>query len=391
MGYRGLMRALAGLGRFAEALAVFETCSTMLSRELGVEPEAETKTLRDQLQGEWDVAQQQAAQARLWQRPFTGRQTERATLIDALDNARQGRGGVIAIEGDAGMGKSRLLAEIVKSAEWRKMSVVQGTAEAFTAVSPFSPLTDSLSAAITGPRVAQLETILADDTLATAAILHEEWQPLATLADLPIEAAHKRFYQALNTICRTLTELSPHLLVLDDVHWAGPDFWQALDALVPMVRENRLLVLLSYRRDEMSARAEWQFLENWERNGTLRVMPLAPLAREDVLQLLPPAKQADVDEVLAGTGGNPYFLTEVLFSLSHGGEAYRETAVSRASTLPNMAQTALQAAAVIGKQVPYRVWAALVALTPIAVGTGERTSGAPIFAGTGTRWLPVYA
>ena len=98
---------------------------------------------------------------------------------------------------------------------------------------------------------------------------------------------------------------------------------------------------------------------------TLRVLPLVPLAREDVLQLLPPAKQADVDEVLAGTGGNPYFLTEVLFSLSHGGEAYRETAVSRASTLPNIAQTALQAAAVIGKQVPYRVWAALVELTPL--------------------------
>ena len=136
VGYRGLMRALAGLGRFAEALAVFETCSTLLSRELGVEPETETKTLREQLQGEWEVAQQQAAQAQLWQRPFTGRQSERATLIDALDNARQGRGGVIAVEGDAGMGKSRLLAEIVKSAEWRKMSVVQGTAEALR---PFLP------------------------------------------------------------------------------------------------------------------------------------------------------------------------------------------------------------------------------------------------------------
>ncbi|KAA3659661.1 MAG: DUF1670 domain-containing protein [Chloroflexi bacterium] len=365
IGYQGLMRALAGLGRFGEAVAVYESCVETLERELGVLPDAETRALRDQLQGEREVVQQQTAQVQLWQRPFTGRITERATLIDALDDARQGRGGVIAIEGDAGMGKSRLLAEIVKSAEWRKMSVVQGTAAAFTAVSPFSPLTDSLSDAITGPRVAQLETMLADDTLATVAVLHEEWQPLATLANLPIDAAHKRFFQALVTICRTLTELSPHLLVLDDVQWAGPDFWQALDALVPMVRENRLLVLLSYRREAMAARAEWQFLENWERNGTLRVLPLQPLARNDVLQLLPPAKQVDVDEVLAGTGGNPYFVTEVLFSLAHGGEAYRETAVTRASTLPQMAQSALQAAAVIGKQVPYRVWAALVDLSPL--------------------------
>lgn len=135
VGHRGLMRSLAALGRFAEVFAAYDVLAALLAQELGLEPDAETQRLLVQLQAEWQVVQQQPDSAE-WKRPFVGRTTERATLIDALDAARQGRGCVVAIEGEAGMGKSRLLAEIESSAAWRQMSVITGSAAAYTAVSP---------------------------------------------------------------------------------------------------------------------------------------------------------------------------------------------------------------------------------------------------------------
>ena len=364
-GYRGLMRTAAARGRFTEAFAIYEKLTQTLAQDLDVEPDQQSQTLFTQLQAEWEINRQQLPVNQRWQRPLIGRIAERAAIINGLDAARQGRGGIIAVEGEAGMGKSSLLAEIVKSANWRQLTVVQGSAEAYTAVSPFSPLTDSLSASLDGLRAAQLETMLAGETLAAAAVLHEPWQPLATLPDLPMDAAHKRFFQALTAICQTLTELAPHLLVLDDLHWAGLDFWQALDALMPMLSHSRLLIVLAYRRSELENSTAWQFLDKWDRAGQLHHLALEPLSQDEIRQLLPATQQAEAAAIWAGTGGNPYFVTEVLYSLAQGGAAYRETAVSRAADLPPSAQTALAAAAIIGNHVPYKLWATVTPLSPI--------------------------
>lgn len=368
-GHRGLMRALAAVGRFAEALAAYDTLADTLTAELDVDPAADTQALRAQLQAEWDVAQQREKPAAggNGQLPFVGRMAERRLLIDALEGVRHGRGGIVVVEGEAGMGKSRLLHEAAKSARWRKIETLTGAAEAHTAVSPYSPLTDALAAALDGPRAVQLETLLPPETLAAAALLHPAWETLADLSTLPPDAAQTRLRQAITAVCATLARLGPQLLLLDDMHWAGADCWQALDALAALLAETPLLLLLAYRRAELEPQPSWQTVAQWERDGRLQTVSLPPLTEDDVAQLLPAAQQPQAAAVLAGAGGNPYYVSELLHGLQQGGAAVRETAVTRAAALPDAAQTALAAAAVIGGRVPYRLWAEVTALPPLAL------------------------
>ena len=80
-----------------------------------------------------------------------------------------GKGAIIAVEGEAGIGKSRLLREIAASIHWRGATLLQGTASETPSASPFSALTEALAALINSPRGMQLETLLSKEVLAALA------------------------------------------------------------------------------------------------------------------------------------------------------------------------------------------------------------------------------
>lgn len=372
--YRGLMRSLASTDRLTDALEVYAKLGHVLESELGVEPSEETRVLADRLRGEFELTRKATAlqSDSLSHPPFVGRIQERATALEAVEAAIAGHGGFLAIEGEAGIGKSRLLQEIAAGARWRGVTVVTGNATVYPAASPLSPLVGVLSTALTGPRASQMETILPAKTLAALAPLHPPWKDMTLLPDLAPPQARHRFHQALVAMCQAVASLSPHLLTLDDLQWADPALWETLDALVPILDQSRLLVLLAYRRPEIEQNVGWSAIQRWEREDHLKVFSLEPLDEQEVAELLPPDLATEAKWVLACTGGNPFHITDMLVTLAEGHGPHCGAAVDRADALSEPARAALQVAAVIGAEVPYHLWAAMTHLSPLELAEASQ-------------------
>src|SRR5262249_29174264 len=154
--HRALMLLYVSLGRHGAALRQYQSCVTVLERELGIEPEPETRALyqdilRRRSGGGAPIAAGQDAPPGPEPRPrlapemraanslFVGRQLERALLREALDQSVRGRGQVVAVVGDAGIGKSRLVSELAADAAGRGARVIFGRAYESDHVLPFGP------------------------------------------------------------------------------------------------------------------------------------------------------------------------------------------------------------------------------------------------------------
>ncbi|MBI1299548.1 AAA family ATPase [bacterium] len=357
-GHRGLMRVLAGQGRAAEALAIYDDLVARLRHELDAAPSTASQRLARQLQTELDArhvtASPQAA-------PLVGRRKERADILDAVEKLNQARGRVLAVEGEAGMGKSRLLATIAESARWRQIQVISVRIPQHPLDDPFEIPRQILAELLAPPRSVQMEAHLPSEELGALAPLVPAWQRHADrLVELPPERNLARLYAAIRSLIAALADLAPHLLIIDDLHRAEPALWQMLDAIVPTLANRRFLLLLAYRRQDAQKGPAWSFLSRWERDGYLTAVALNPLSVEDVADLLPQHLRGDAARIQVLTGGNPFYVNEFLLDIEGGIEAPERTVAERARHLAPAAWTALEAAAAIGDPIPYRLWRNLV-------------------------------
>src|SRR5262245_26952778 len=151
--HRDLMRLYYLLGREADALRAYEQCTKLLDEELGVEPDPATVSLYEEIRSlqqrrAWEQARPAMpapaaagamAQA-LPEPPLVGRPEQRAELIDAVEQAIAGAGGMLLLAGEAGLGKSRMLREVAAGAEWRGAHVSWGHGREDAQALPFGAL-----------------------------------------------------------------------------------------------------------------------------------------------------------------------------------------------------------------------------------------------------------
>jgi DNA-binding SARP family transcriptional activator len=359
------LRLLGRLGRRAEALAHYNDLCQLLRVELDIAPLPETQAIAADLRRE--VGAPLVASESL---PFTGRTAERASLIQQLERLLAGQGGVVAVEGQPGLGKSRLLREMAASARWRNITVLSAPSYNRPAESPLQPLQNAFTALLTGPRRAQLELDLPAETLAACAPFVPAWQTLAALPDLPPAHQRYRFQQAIGALLGEVTRHTPLLLLLDDWQWAAPLAWEYLDALTQTAANQRLLVVITWRRTEMEARSDdaWRTVQGWERDGRLALFALQPWIFEEFTAALPPAQQGMAARLWAISSGNPFLLTEALHALNEGRDPETDV-VTRAESLPAEARAVLDCAAVLGRALPLGLWAAAVGLPPDRLAT----------------------
>ena len=358
-----VMRLYARLGRHADALRQYDRLAQLLDQDLKIEPLPETRALAAALRSEIELARHVPAPVPAL--PFVGRAGERALLLEAVEATIAGRGGVIAIEGEAGLGRSRLLDEIAAGAKWRGVTVVMDRAAEYPSASSLAPLAEAVASALGGSRLAQVEMLLPDETLAALAPLVDRWRECAALPDLPPLPARQRFYQALNDVLQALASIAPHVIMIDDAHWATSAVWDALNAIVPALVSSRLLIGVTYRRSIMEQTAGWKILQRWEREGSLKAIALAAFEQDDIAQLLPPDKSNAAADVLALTGGNPFFVSEVIADLVAGLPLRRDPIHARLAALSQPDVTALEAAAMLGMKASYSAWARTIDLPPL--------------------------
>jgi DNA-binding SARP family transcriptional activator len=393
--YRGQMRALAGMGRLPEALAAYNQLEQLLETELGVPPAKRTNRLAVQMKEEMALKTAVQRQNRLRHPPFVGRVRERALLVSRLDRAGKGEGGLAVVLGEAGAGKTRLLAETAQAANWRGWQVAWGRAEEFTLPAAYAPLAAALAEALPRPRAQQLAHLVRPLWLTTLAplvpaihdLLTEDSPARVQLANPPTHPlADSQLAAAIGALWQGLQTIAPHLFILDDVQWSDPALWPLLDDLRPYLARSAVLLVLSGRPQELKSRAAaWTLLGQWDQAGApiisltgMEADELEALVEASGLEKLDPAAQRRLQ---ATSGGNPLFALSLLESGDLTTPAENPTLVSqilrRLATLSQAANDALQGAAVIGYRFDYHIWEAVAAppdpaLLPALAGELER-------------------
>jgi DNA-binding CsgD family transcriptional regulator/tetratricopeptide (TPR) repeat protein len=253
-----------------------------------------------------------------------GREREVATLQSLIDQVRQGRGQVLLLSGEAGIGKSRLLAEGKRQASEQGFLVLQGICFPTDRSAPYAPLLDLLSSSHT-QELLSLSTPNQDPLARELARLfpglldHASSEP----ASPPIEPEQekRRLFMALTRFFTSLTSKQPVLLTVEDLHWSDETSLEFLHYMARSSARQPLLLVLTYRNDEMHSELR-HWLAQLDHERLAQEVFLTPLSRSEVeamLQAIFNRKQTvpteTLDALYALTEGNPFFLEEILKSL----------------------------------------------------------------------------
>jgi DNA-binding SARP family transcriptional activator len=382
--HQGLMRCLARNGRYVEALKAYSRLERTLDAELGLPPTAPSAALAARIRAERTLADQSRhAERHVGEPAFIGRIAERGRLLERLDQARSGRGGLALVLGESGIGKTRLLDELAAAAAWRGWKVAGGRAEE---THTSAALTEALNNAIRGPRAHQLVRLVPAPLLAVAARVIPGLTP--DLPPLPDTIGLEQLAAAIAAVLAGLGKIAPHLFVIDDVQWAAPDVWPLLDHLLPLLDAVPVLIVLAGRSDELRVQPSWRYIETWDAAGTplvhlagLTPGELAALVRASTVEAPAPEHLA---RLAAASNGNPLIALTLLRADALSDDTPPPSLTNlvdrRLALLAPEPRRAVQAAAVLGTRIDYALWEALLgaaglppeALPPLA-GELERS------------------
>ncbi|HXQ54500.1 MAG TPA: AAA family ATPase, partial [Actinomycetes bacterium] len=301
---------------------------------------------------------------------LVGRDAEVAQLRAALELAAAGRPATVVVAGEAGVGKTRLVAELLGEAAGRgAVALTGGCLDVGEGVLAYAPLVEALRPLPSVTEPAELERVLGGARAELARLVPELGSPAeagGTSASAPL--APTRLFELLLGVLHRLAETGPLLVVVEDLHWADQSTRDLLGFLVRNLRGGVALVL-TYRSDELHRRHPLRpFLAELDRSGRAERLELGRLGRRDLAGLLTgilgePAPPPLVGEVLARSEGNPFFAEELLAAHLDGTRlpsVLRELVLARVQALSEPAQRVLEVAAVAGTRVDHELLAAVV-------------------------------
>ena len=314
---------------------------------------------------------------------FVGRDTELAALVQALARAEAGHGQVVALVGEAGVGKSRLVYEFVHAHHLQGWRVLESASVSYGKATPYFPVIDLLKryshvddsddsrttrAKMTGQILTLDETL--HDTLPALLALLDALPADSPFAQLDPPQRRQRTLDALKRVLLRESQVQPLLLVCEDLHWIDSETQALLDSLVESLPTARTLLLVNYRPEYQHGWGSKTFYTQ------IRLDPLPPARADELLQALmgtDSSLAALTPLLIARTEGNPFFLEESVQTLVEtqvlAGErgAYRlaqplaslqmpatvlAVLAARIDRLPPEEKRLLQTAAVIGNEVP---------------------------------------
>jgi class 3 adenylate cyclase len=271
--------------------------------------------------------------------PLMGRVEELGQLNQILKGVCDGRGGVVSVVGEVGLGKSRLVDEVCltcrldSTADWfegRALSygenasylVARGVLRSILGLGPETSSAETELALRT-----ELERCVPDQIaeiypyLAHILDIHLDEESVERIKYLEGEALHQQISQSVHNYILARTNQTPLILVWEDLHWADPSSLSLLEVLMPATQACALLLILIYRpRFYSRARAFHQKIGELA-GDTHKIIELSPLTSEESGQLLdhllgPDALPATVRQLIVSKAeGNPFYLEEVIRSL----------------------------------------------------------------------------
>lgn len=247
-----LLQIAQNVGRLGASLEQYEQYVATLQEALGSAPSPELAALARQVAAQRGSPPTSVAFADpAYLPPLIGREAERSLLLRALQQSQESRGQFCLLEGEAGVGKSRLIESVVADARWRGLLIGSGKGLEIQRNQAYQPLLQALSELLSPLRAQQIRILLDPLWLAQGARVLPvlaEWLPdLPSPPPLEPEPDRVRTLEALTRLLLALAELTPTVVVLDDLQWADNATLDLLIYLARRVSNARLLVLLSYR------------------------------------------------------------------------------------------------------------------------------------------------
>lgn len=314
--------------------------------------------------------------------PLVGRSEELAQLDACYQRLRGGYTQVVAVAGDAGSGKSRLIFEFRQALQARDEPVVvlEGRCAALSQNAPLAPFLallrqyfDLVPTDTTAACHAKVDARLGGAAARVEASFPLLCRVLGTPAepsdDLPLEALKQETFEAIGRLIHAESRRAPVVLILEDLHWIDEPSLELLDLALARLARAPALIVLSYRPE---------FRRAWRTGAALTQMSLRPLLDTDVRAILRAlAGGALPDElearILAKSEGSPFFAEELTRSLVEGGflapgsgtgavgltrpvaeipipGSVHEVLAARLDRVPAAAKRVAQVAAVLGRQ-----------------------------------------
>ncbi|MGH7391475.1 MAG: ATP-binding protein [Candidatus Rokuibacteriota bacterium] len=343
--HRALIRLYDRQGRRADAIRQYRTCVDLLRRELGTEPEPATEAAYRALvpasAARTATAGAPDAERGAPRTPFVGRAVELADLRRHLARAATGHGGVIALLGEAGIGKTRLTEELIGALPDKDLLTLRGRAYESGRVLPFSLWGDALDREAR-TRMPELE----DLGHAWARDLDPLFPGLRRpSARVPRAGDRLRLFEAMSQFVAWLAAGRTLLVVLEDLHWADDMSLRLLAYLGRRLAGWPVLAIVTARQEELDGTSLTAVLGEIERDRNLTRLVLGPLSAADTGRLarsLAPAGLAAVD-LAAAIGrattmseGNPFVVTEMMRGALREPSRTASTAVGLPATVRDM-------------------------------------------------------
>ena len=365
--HRTLMRLYARQGRRGTALKQYQVCVGALNRELGTEPEAETKKLYRELlrrppEGSDAVATggehgsepaprvAAAAPARTVraappdlpsaETPLIGRQAELGRLRPLLEETTRGGGRIAAVVGEAGIGKTRLVSALVAEALAQGCRVLIGHCHESDAILPFGPWVDACRAGAVSADRAILGALHPARRAELARLL-----PEAGLAGLPPASDNAlRLFESVAQLIEQVATRQPLVLVLEDLHWADEMSLRLLAFVSRRIPAWPALLVVTAREEELAAASMARHtVEELARLSGAMLVRLAPLSRADIALLVQALTRVGRDirvmapaeeRIWAMSAGNPFVAVEAMRALDRATLNGRAAVDASALSLP---------------------------------------------------------
>lgn len=340
--HRQIMTLLALTGQRSAALAQYQECRRVLETELGLEPLQETEALYVKLMN-WETGKlveqptDQPERSSIYQAadlPFIGRREEHAALVRWWEASRRNADKLTLVEGEAGVGKTRLVEEVVRYIKPQGTTVLRGRCYEFGSALPYQPIAEALRGYLRAegawipPSPHPLPAIWLAELSRLLPDLHQMFPNLPEPRAADSKAARQRLFEAVARFLRAISDVRAisdaapaSCLFLDDLHWADQSTLDLLHYLVRHPEGAPMWIVGTYRPEEVSlSHPLTRLRQGLSRDYRVERLVLGPLSNgsvRTVARFLVGERDGDVlgDFLYRESEGNPFILVETISAL----------------------------------------------------------------------------
>jgi DNA-binding CsgD family transcriptional regulator/tetratricopeptide (TPR) repeat protein len=242
--------------------------------------------------------------------PLVGRERELDQLESMLDEVASGSARILIVSGEPGIGKSRLLEELIRRGDSRDCRAFEGSAPEFERELPFGPFVDAFDPYLESLDTRTAERVAGDAVIELATVFPALHSLIPDLSAPGMADERYRAHRAVRELLERLAKAAPLVLALDDLHWADDASIELVSHLIRKPPRGRVALAAAFRSGQIPLRLV-AAIEDADRAHGLERVELGPLSAADARRLVEDIDDAGLERLYAESGGNPFYLEQL--------------------------------------------------------------------------------